>query len=652
MAEEIVTILNVKTGEAVQNVADLRDNVKLLKDELKKAEKESGTAEGWKKYQDTLEALKVNQAALKDAMFATSGTFEDVTKAATGATNSYNSLVNKMAELKREFRATNDEARRMQLGKEINSINDQLKEMDKLQGNFQRNVGNYKSALEGLVPGLKGVNDALGIMGKQPILGIVQLLAPLISSITSELKDNKSVMDSVKKLMESFKPILKVFEGALQKIAEWAAEAFTKVTAFVKSAIPQLKNVVSGIVGVGNAIYQFLAMPIKQTIELVKGLGNVFKDIFTGQWDKVVDDAKSAVKGINEAFTKGIDFKGNYKAGEEAGAAFVDGLASTKLKKKAGEAGKAVVNDFLKEAQKAIDAALEESLKEADKAAEKALEKMIADEEKALEIVRKREEQQLASYDKIAARELKYNEILVEDEEEKAKKAYEIQQLAYEKRLAALAEFQEAAMARGDIESALKYEQEIADTQVEIELATLKEKKRIREEDKKNLVDTLNATASATSAILGTIAGYYEADSENAEKNANKIKALRIAAATIDTISGALGAFTQAAETIPPPYGQIVGAVEAAAITAAGIAEIAKMKATNVSTDSGASHSISAISSAPTLQPNVQNVRSVTTASEEDRLNQMASKQRVYILADDIQASQNQIKVQVAESSF
>ena len=162
----------------------------------------------------------------------------------------------------------------------------------------------------------------------------------------------------------------------------------------------------------------------------------------------------------------------------------------------------------------------------------------------------------------------------------------------------------------------------------------------------------MQSVAKNTSSILGSIADLYEADSENAEKNANKIKNLRIAAATIDTISGAIGAFMQASETIPPPYGQIVGAIEAAAITAAGIAQIAQMKSTNVSGEGSSRPTISAMASAPTLQPNVTNVRSVTTASEEDRLNQMAKEQRVYILASDIQASQDQIKTQVSESSF
>ena len=190
-------------------------------------------------------------------------------------------------------------------------------------------------------------------------------------------------------------------------------------------------------------------------------------------------------------------------------------------------------------------------------------------------------------------------------------------------------------------------------------LAWVEAEKKAREDDeadakakaeaKKKLMQSV---AKNTSSILGSIADLYEADSENAEKNANKIKNLRIAAATIDTISGAIGAFMQASETIPPPYGQIVGAIEAAAITAAGIAQIAQMKSTNVSGEGSSRPTISAMASAPNLQPNVTNVRSVTTASEEDRLNQMAKEQRVYILASDIQASQDQIKTQVSESSF
>ena len=144
----------------------------------------------------------------------------------------------------------------------------------------------------------------------------------------------------------------------------------------------------------------------------------------------------------------------------------------------------------------------------------------------------------------------------------------------------------------------------------------------------------------------------YEADEKNSEKNANKIKALKIASATIDTISGAIAAFMQAQGK---PFGLIIGAAQAAAVTAAGIAEIAKIKNTQISGSSSSSPSTlssPAIAAAPTINTEVSPVRSVTSASEEDRLNQMARDQRVYILSSDIEASQKQIKTQVAESSF
>ena len=143
--EEVVTILRVGTEEAVRSVNDLKENIKILKGNL--GELTIGSQE----YQDTLEELKVNQNALKDAMYATTGSMEDVAAAATGMSKSYNSLVHQMAALKEEWRATNDEARRNELGKQIAEINQQLKDMDASVGNFQRNVGNYESGVTGLV---------------------------------------------------------------------------------------------------------------------------------------------------------------------------------------------------------------------------------------------------------------------------------------------------------------------------------------------------------------------------------------------------------------------------------------------------------------------------------------------------------------------
>jgi hypothetical protein len=123
-------------------------------------------------------------------------------------------------------------------------------------------------------------------------------------------------------------------------------------------------------------------------------------------------------------------------------------------------------------------------------------------------------------------------------------------------------------------------------------------------------------------------------------------------------LQGAVTAFASSMQ-LGPIAGPIVGAVNAAAVIAMGIANINKIKsASTEGTSEGggasaaAATTASALVSAPNIDTNLPSVRNVTSASEEDRLNRMASSQKVYILQSDIEAADHQSKVQVAESSF
>ena len=654
MAEETITILRVGTEEAVKSIADLKENVKVLKQSLDTLE--IGTQE----YQDTLDELKVNQNALKDAMYATSSSMEDLTQAATGASESYNSLVHRMAALKEEFRATNDEVRRSELGQQIKAVNDQLKEMDALQGNFQRNVGNYagsikdafgdmsknvdvfRKSLGAAGGGLNGLKDGMEGISKSPFIATFGILVSLALKLADELKDNETAMQAIKKAMAALQPVMDFFSGVLENIASVLADLITKVVGFVSSN-GLIQKVIQGVMGVGNAILQFVIAPFKGVIAAIK----VFKE-------QGVKGLGNAAKAFGQEMKSGVSFKENFKAGQAVAETFIAGAKSKKKEVKGAgkDLGKEAKDGFLEELDKIgeeIDKQIEADLAAWEKAQEEANKNAV-----------KRAEERIKSLDKAYDHQLELNSILVEDEKERADKSYQIQEQANQKKLALLKQFMQDALDRNDLDAYLAFDQQKADLEVEIETNALKEKKRLREQDLKDAKEKakaqkelLKGVASATSSILGSIADLYEDDEKNSEKNANKIKALRIAAATIDTISGAIGAFMQASETIPPPYGQIVGAASAAAVTAAGIAEIAKLKSTKVSGSANQTNiSTPAVASAPSINTEVSNVRSVTSASEEDRLNQMASKQRVYILADDIQASQNQIKTQVEESSF
>lgn len=598
---EEVVVLQVKTIEAVESVNDLKNNIKLLKQQLGEAKI------GSEKYANTLDELKVNQNALKDAMYATTASLEDVVAAATGASKSYNSLVHQMAALKEEWRATNDEARRNELGVQIAEINQQLKDMDASVGNFQRNVGNYESGVTGLVakfdqwggvlkqmpPTLGAAKEQIGkvgetmqLVGKQPILGIIGLLAPIIMKITESLKDNETAMDAVKKAMQSLQPVFDVFEKLIEGIAQGFAKAVDWVVEFIGQS-DGVKKVIASVSGVGNAILQYLLAPIKSAVAAFKGLGKIIGDVFKGNWGDIKTHARETGEEIAEAYKEGFSFKSNFEEGKKAGADFVSGVkakANVEAAKEAGkEMGKAVKEGMAEEYEGFVEddpwAEHERSQEQNDAYWNRLTERLEAEQEFSENLIRTKEEE--------AA-------ILASLEEEKTRKA--------------------------------------------------------KEEALKRVQDTMSV-ADATSGLLSSIADMYESDEKNAEKNAKKIKALRIASATIDMLNGAVGAYSSAAASIPPPAGIIVGAANAAAVIAMGVANINKIKSTSFS-GGGSSAATPASIAAPNIDTGMQSVRSITSASEEERLNRMASKQRVYLVHSDIEAADNDARVQVEESSF
>ena len=159
-------------------------------------------------------------------------------------------------------------------------------------------------------------------------------------------------------------------------------------------------------------------------------------------------------------------------------------------------------------------------------------------------------------------------------------------------------------------------------------------------------------SVSAVSGILGSLADIYESDTDATEAELKKAKNMRIAGATIDMLSGVVTAISTAMQ-LGPIAGPIMGAINSAAVIAAGVANITKIKQQSTSKNASSSQTpTTAQVSAPVIGSEMQAVRNVTSASEEDRLNQMASDQRVVLVMSDLEVKQAQKRVQVAESSF
>lgn len=581
MAESEVKILTV---DAVKSMADLRKAISDTKEAL------NGMELGSEEYQRTLSELIKEQNLMRGAMNGTTASMDDLKSAAAGTETTYNGLVNSMANMKRELRnidvSTKEGAARFkELAAEINAVNDQLKDMDAQQGSFVRNVGNYTSGLKDLgeilkqnIPslgraaqGVDGLNKSVQLLGKQPILGIIGLLAPLLAQIATSLKDDETAMAGVKKVMDALKPVTDFFSGVLQQIVETLGELIGKAADFLGSS-GIFQKVVEGVVGVGNAILKFIIAPFKGVAAAIK----VFQD-------EGVKGIGNAARAFGAEMKNGFAFKSNFQAGQVLADSIVAGAKSKKPGKQVAQA-----------------------IKE-DMEAEFSAEEMAKMWERAM---------------------AKYNE-------RKGRKD-------------ALS---------SEMQGALDEQQALIDAEVEQYIAALEDEaaaeKIVREtevkmakEAAKQKLDSMATYASGASGLLNGVADMLEEEGQSA-------KNLRIAAATIDMISGAVTAFSTA-QQLGPIAGPIVGAINAAAVVASGLANIAKIRATNVSKDAAPTSSAPAQAtvSAPALETAVPTTTVINGARTETALNRASQPSRVYVVQSDIEAAAQDTRVQVAESSF
>lgn len=181
-------------------------------------------------------------------------------------------------------------------------------------------------------------------------------------------------------------------------------------------------------------------------------------------------------------------------------------------------------------------------------------------------------------------------------------------------------------------------------------------------EEYQALINTITSVGDSISQIMGSIydtiestleyqvkAGKISEDQMN--EQLERYRWIQYAQAIINTASGALGAFTQASATIPPPYGQIVGAAAAAAVVAQGVAQIAAIRAAskNSSIDSGSKMQPVQMQPAD-YQPDY--TANLTGKSDTDYLRNAMDERKLFVSVTDINSVQSRVKTTEEESGF
>lgn len=272
---EIVEVIKVQTEEAQISMKDLRKEISILRDKLLNLDTAS------EEYKKTCEDINAIQGIITQTMNANKQTV-------TALEGSYNALSAEMSRLKKEWKATNDEATRDELGKRIAEINSQLKEMDSSIGVFNRNVGSYEQAIENAIDKNLTFGDAMREMQQSTEQTRAKFEA--VQKISSGLASGYSALTGVTALLgvenEEFeKTLIKVQSamsiaqgvGGLKDLIEGLGQAkvaFGNNVKAIKTFITSLNGVKGALIGTGiGAFVVLLGVVIANWEKISKWLG-------------------------------------------------------------------------------------------------------------------------------------------------------------------------------------------------------------------------------------------------------------------------------------------------------------------------------------------------------------------------------------------
>lgn len=329
--KEIVSVLKIETGQSENTIKALKTEIAQLKKALETAE--IGSEEFAKASKD----LATAQANLKTIM-------ADGKKTTDAVEGSYNHLVATMAELKKAWKATADEAKRNEIGQQIDVINTKLKEMDATIGNHQRNVGNYKGdiieAFDEMGGGVKSYGERWSEMQKSTeqtrakfesvqkmasglasgfaaVQGAAALFGAENENLQKTLVKVQSAMaiaqgiGGLKDFIEGFTQAKTAFQGATMGLKTFTTGLSTMKKALISTGIGALVVAIGTLIAYKDEIGAFFDSAANRANNLddkIQDLNTSWNDLFTTlsnneRWWELegLSDEEIALRKYNQA---------------------------------------------------------------------------------------------------------------------------------------------------------------------------------------------------------------------------------------------------------------------------------------------------------------------------------------------------------------
>ena len=229
--EEIILTFAVETQDAENKINELKKNIEGVKngqDDLNQKFAE-GTV--------TLEDYNKETAKNNNALRANEKAIQSLTSAVEDETESINGLRKQNSELTKERNALNLKTREgrdrlQEINKQIDENNKKIRENVSGLEKQKINIGNYASALDGIVPGLGGfINGIEGATtaGKAfiatPIGAVLAALAVALAAVINYFKTTGEGEDQLARATAALNAVFKILTNLLNEVVGYLLDA-------------------------------------------------------------------------------------------------------------------------------------------------------------------------------------------------------------------------------------------------------------------------------------------------------------------------------------------------------------------------------------------------------------------------------------------
>lgn len=306
MEEEIIIDIQIKSADAIKGIGELNDNIKALRTEQAKLDKQY--KDGEITLSEYTQATSANTKELKSEESA----FKNLTKAIDVQEGSINELRASNKALTAERNTLNlstaeGQKRLKEINTQLDANNTKIRENVSGLEKQKINIGNYASALDGIVPGLGGfVNGIQGATTASkafiatPLGAVIGALGLALGTLISYFKGSEEGQRRLNVITQTASAIFEKFMDVVEGVGEAIFNAFTNP----KQALIDLVDFIKD-----NLINRFKAFAV-----IIEGIKNLdFKQVANGALqlgsgvENVIGKVQNLGKAVGDAINKGVE---------------------------------------------------------------------------------------------------------------------------------------------------------------------------------------------------------------------------------------------------------------------------------------------------------------------------------------------------------